>query len=111
MSSVRITVDESGLAEIQAIATRVRNNALDDMKSDAERYVPVDSGDLFLSIDVDRSAGTLSANQPYAAAVELGSEQHEIPNAWGTGRTVIHPGGPAQPYLRPAAYQQRVLRA
>jgi hypothetical protein len=111
MSSVRITMDESGLAEIQAIATRVRNNALDDMKPDAERYVPIDEGDLFLSIDVDHEAGTLHADQDYAAAVELGSSEHEIPNAWGTGRTVLHPGGPAQPYLRPAAYQQRVLRA
>lgn len=110
MSSVRITADEAGLAQIQAIATRVRNNALDDMKPDAERYAPVDSGDLFLSIDVDHAAGTLHADTDYAAAVELGSEEHDIPNAWGTGRTVRHPGGPAQPYLRPAAYQNRVLR-
>jgi hypothetical protein len=111
MSSVRITVDESGLEQIRAIATRVRNNVLDDMKPDAERYAPVDSGDLFLSIDVDKARGQLFADTEYAAAVELGSEAHEIPNAWGTGRTVTHPGGPAQPYLRPAAYQQRVLRA
>jgi hypothetical protein len=110
MSSVRIHVDESGLAEICSIATRVRNNALDDMKADAERFVPVDTGDLFLSIDVDHAAGTLHADTEYAAAVEMGSEAHEIPNAWGTGRTVTHPGGPPQPYLRPAAYQQRVLR-
>jgi hypothetical protein len=110
MSSVRITVDEVGLEEIREIVIRVRNNALDDMKTDAERFAPVDTGDLFLSIDVDHVAGTLYADTGYAAAVELGSDEHEIPNAWGTGRTVMHPGGPAQPYLRPAAYQKRVLR-
>lgn len=111
MSSVRVELDESGLEQIRKITIRVRNNALDDMKADAERFVPVDTGDLFLSIDVDHAVGTLSANTGYAAAVELGSDPHEIPNAWGSGRTVMHPGGPAQPYLRPAAYQQRVLRA
>lgn len=111
MSSVRITFDESGLDQIRDIATRVRNNVLDDSKPDAERFAPVDSGDLFLSIGVDHAAGTLFADTEYAAAVELGSEAHEIPNAWGTGRTVMHPGGPAQPYLRPAVYQQRRLRA
>jgi hypothetical protein len=104
-------VDEGGLAEIRAIALRVRNNALDDMKPEAERNAPVLSGDLFLSIGVDHAAGTLHADAPYAAAVEQGSSPHEIPNAWGTGRTVMHPGGKPQPYLRPAAYRQRVLRA
>jgi hypothetical protein len=104
-------VDEGGLEHIRRIATRVRNNALDDMKPDAERYVPVDEGDLFLSIGVDHAAGTLHATAPYAAAVENGSAPHEIPNAWGTGHSVTHPGGPPQPYLRPAAYQQRPLRA
>jgi hypothetical protein len=110
MANVKITFDDLGMDEIRAIATRVRNNLLDDMKVDAERFVPVDTGDLYLSIDVDHAAGTLSANTDYAAAVELGSDPHEIPNAWGTGRTVTHPGGPSQPYLRPAAYQKRVLR-
>lgn len=111
MSSVHMDVDEGGLAEIRAIARRVRNNALDDMKPEAERNAPVLSGDLFLSIDVDHDSGRLYANTDYAAAVELGSSAHEIPNAFGTGATVMHPGGPPQPYLRPAAYRQRPLRA
>lgn len=111
MSSVRMDVDETGLAHIRTIAKRVRNNALDDMKPDAERNAPVLSGDLFLSIDVDHSAGTLFANTDYAAAVELGSSPHEIPGAFGREGSVMHPGGPAQPYLRPAAYRQRPLRA
>lgn len=111
MSSVRMDVDESGLAEIRRIAKLVRNNALDDMKPEAERNAPVDTGDLFLSIDVSHADGTLFANTEYAAAVELGSSPHEIPNAFGREGSVMHPGGPAQPYLRPAAYRQRPLRA
>ena len=111
MASVRIDVDQSGLDEIRRIATRVRNNALDDMKPEAERNAPILSGDLFLSVDVDHAAGTLHADVPYAAAVELGSEPHEIPGAFGREGSVMHPGGPAQPYLRPAAYRQRPLRA
>jgi hypothetical protein len=111
MSSVRIDVDQSGLDEIRRTAIRVRNNALDDMKPEAERNAPVDSGDLFLSIDVDHGLGRLYADTDYAAAVELGSSPHEIPGAFGSGGNVMHPGGKPQPYLRPAAYRQRPLRA
>jgi len=111
MASVRIDVDQSGLDEIRRIATRVRNNALDDMKPEAERNAPILSGDLFLSVDVDHAAGTLYASAEYAAAVELGSGPHEIDGAFGREGSVMHPGGPAQPYLRPAAYRQRPLRA
>lgn len=111
MSPVRMDIDEGGLEHIRTLTKRVRDNALDDMKPEAERNAPILSGELFLSIDVDHAAGRLHADAPYAAAVELGSKAHEIPNAWGTGRTVMHPGGPAQPYLRPAAYRQRPLRA
>lgn len=108
---VRIDPYEPGLEEIQVVATRVRNNFLDDCKPDAERLAPVDTGDLYLSIDVDHGAGQLVARVPHAAAVEMGSAPHDIPNAFGRGVTVHHPGGPAQPYLRPAVYRTRVLRA
>lgn len=111
MSPVRMDIDEGGLEHIRTLAKRVRNNALDDMKPEAERNAPILSGELFLSIDVDHEAGQLRADAPHAAAVELGSSPHEIPNAWGRGITVQHPGGPAQPYLRPAAFRQRPLRA
>lgn len=111
MSSVRMEADQTGLEHIRTLAKRVRNNALDDMKPEAERNAPVLTGELFLSVDVDHAAGRLFADTEYAAAVELGSSPHEIPNAWGRGITVQHPGGPAQPYLRPAAFRQRPLRA
>lgn len=111
MMGVRIDPDESGLEHIQVIATRVRNNFLDDCKPDAERLAPVDTGDLYLSIDVDHGAGEIRADTPYAAAVEMGSRPHDIPNAFGRGITAHHPGGPAQPYLRPAVFRERRLRA
>lgn len=111
MSSVRIDVDEGGMAEVSRTFKRVRDNFLDDCLPDARRNAPVDSGDLFLSIGVDHSAGTLFADTDYAAAVELGASPHEIPNAWGRGITVEHPGTKAQPYLRPAVYRARRLRA
>lgn len=38
----------------------------------------------------------------YGADVEYGTQPHDIPNAWGRGITVHHPGTAPQPYMRPA---------
>lgn len=111
MSSVRIDVDESGLAEVGHAFTRVRNNFLDDCLPDARRNAPVDTGELVESVYVDHAAGRIGAHAEHAAPVEVGSSPHEIPNAFGRGFTVEHPGSKAQPYLRPAVYRSRRLRA
>jgi hypothetical protein len=111
MSSVRIDIDEGGMAEVAHTFTRVRNNFLDDCLPDAVRNAPVDTGELKASGYVDHGAGVVGFRADHAAAVELGARAHEIPNAWGRGITVHHPGTKAQTYLRPAVYRARRLRA
>ena len=111
MSPVRMDVDEGGMAEAKRLFTRVRNNFLDDCLPDARRNAPVDTGELAASVYVDHAAGIIGAHADHAAPVETGSAPHAIPNAWGRGITVQHPGGKAQPYLRPAVYRERRLRA
>jgi hypothetical protein len=44
-----------------------------------------------------------SYNLDYAASIEGGSKAHDIPNAFGKGITVRHPGIKALPFLRPQA--------
>ncbi len=46
--------------------------------------------------------GTNIVNPPYPAYHEFGSGPYLIPNAFGRGITVQHPGYPARPWLRPA---------
>ncbi len=111
MSSVRIDVDEGGMAEVSRTFKRVRDHFLDDCLPDARRNAPVDTGELMASLYVDHGAGRIGAHADHAAAQELGAGPHPIPNAFGRGITVEHPGNQAQPYLRPAVYRARRLRA
>lgn len=48
-------------------------------------------------------SGEVEATAPHAGAIEEGSVAHGIPNAFGSGRTVHHPGTSADPFLRPVA--------
>jgi hypothetical protein len=103
-----------------------------DIREDAERFVPVDTGRLQRSLD-HQVVGDLEsvwelqvgafpdAEGPieYAAAVELGYHGEEIVREYvnhdfmGTGREVVirthlrHGNVPEQPYLRPALYTER----
>lgn len=70
-----------------------------DIQEDAERYVPVLTGDLRNSIGHEQesdTSGIVYADEEYAAAVENGYVHHR------SGDHI-----PAQPYLRPALYKQR----
>jgi len=82
--------------------------------SDARRYAPVDTGYLSTHIwpshnnrRVTASGAGMPPNADAPACVEFGTRPHDIPNAFGLGFTVHHPGTEAQPFLRPAAYTKR----
>lgn len=81
---------------------------------DARRYAPRDTG--YLKAHIFPTHGNhrvtaLGAGTPpdedVPAYVEFGTRPHLIPNAFGLGITVWHPGTEAQPFLRPAAYTKR----
>lgn len=52
-----------------------------------------------------RTTGVVEADAGHAAAIESGAAPHEIPNAFGSGQTVMHPGNEPQPYIRPVLAQ------
>lgn len=70
----------------------------------AQTLAPVDTGALKNSIGVDVSGLSFEAGPTafYGDFVEQGTAPHLIPNAFGWGITVHHPGTPAEPYLAPA---------
>jgi len=96
-----------------------RQRAMDTAEDAAKRLCPVDTGALRETItgeaDRESMSGRLSAGDgvvDYAAVVELGGRPHKITSHGNYplrnsrtgevfGRSVDHPGTPAQPYLRP----------
>lgn len=96
-----VTLDLSGVAEVNAALARVTGKTEGAVQAVIERYVgliareakglaPVDSGALRENIrgELERLAGSVLSDLPYSAAVEL-------------GRTDL-PAYPVQPYLGPA---------
>lgn len=113
MSSVRIDV-----SEVRALVRDINEHA-DVTLAKAEEIVavagtrtaavaqqlaPVDTGALRNSIGVDVSGLSFEAGPTvfYGDFVEQGTAPHLIPNAFGWGITVHHPGTPAEPYMGPA---------
>lgn len=91
----------------------------DAIARDARRYAPRDTGYMATHINVHKDPATpfrakvvaegagIPPNRDAPAYVEFGTRPHDIPNAWGMGFTVHHPGTRPQPFLRPAAYTKR----
>ncbi len=110
MTRVEINVDHRSLyGSMHQITARIRAKVTRAVAADAVRYAPRDTNELAESITAHPEEGIVRAGAGHAAAQELGASPHLIPNAWGHGVTVEHPGTAAQPYLRPALYQKRAL--
>lgn len=102
---VRIVVDPHAVARIRAeVEAKALPQLLRAILSDAERLVPVDTGDLRASGEIlgirdgvgRVGFGTDPETETYAAVVEGLAPKPT-------------PGYPVQPYLRPALYRKRRL--
>jgi hypothetical protein len=110
---------ESPLADVHvdAIEADLRKWLADAVATDARRYAPRDTGFLkhhgIVVAPDNRRVTAIGAGMPpnadAPAYVEYGTRPHPIPNAFGLGITVQHPGTDAQPFLRPAAYRNRAI--
>lgn len=121
-------MDEAGMAQIEARIGRLVGRVVDDVADDAERACPVDTGALQSTIRPEHDGralvgrvwvGSMARGVDYWASVEYGSRPHIIRSHGNYplrnretgqvfGRVVHHPGTPAQPFMRPAVYRQRV---
>lgn len=105
---------------LHVIARNFLTDIAEEVREDAVRLAPVDTGYLKSSI-VRYSAGPnterIHAFAPYAAFVELGTAPHGIKprvkkalyweGAEHPYAKVWHPGTQAQPYLRTALFKRR----
>lgn len=97
-----MSVDMSGLLnEYTAALVRIVVNRV---RSRARELVPRDTGDLRDSITAVTGGGQgqVLVTSEYALSVEFGAKAHMIPNAFGRGVAVMHPGQAPQPFLAPA---------
>lgn len=99
---------------IDEIRDDVRHWVAGEIARDARRFAARDTGymadHIVISDDatrIDVLGAGLPPNAEAPAYVEFGTRGHWIPNAFGYGITVWHPGTAPQPFLRPAAYRKR----
>lgn len=107
MSKAVITVTPEGYARIQSEKAKIKAKVVRLIGRDAQRYAPRDTNELHDSIDIRPALGRVYVTARHWAAQEYGARPHPIPNAFGRGFTVQHPGNAAQPYMRPALFTKR----
>lgn len=106
--------------KVQRFASGVVRKTAHDIEADAKDRAPVDTGNLVANIRAEPQgdlAWAVTSYAEYGAAVEYGTPPHEIrprnaqalfwPGAAHPVKVVHHPGTPPQPYLTPAAENQR----
>lgn len=93
---VRMVRTPGSDAQIEAKLRGAISHLADDIADDAQRYAPVDTGELVNSIHVVQlgpKSARIVADAPHAGFVEFGTENMD-----------------AQPFMRPALYQKREIR-
>lgn len=122
--ATRVEVDDDWRENVDAAIEEFFETRLGpDIATDARRYCPERTGDLRKSIESHVEGGNLivsatgSDEKSYAYYVEMGTHAHEITPSnkkalfWAGAlhpvRRVTIPDIAAQPFLRPAVYQQR----
>lgn len=116
----RVVVNHGWQGWVRNSVTRYLEKLGREIQSDMERMARVRTGRLRAGMYHEVNRGELRVgvrNVPYWSTVEFGSGPHIIkPNTkkalhWPGARhpvnQVLHPGTPAQPFMRPALYKRR----
>lgn len=116
---IDVVMEPGWNAEVGHRTDRVLDRVTEDVESDVKRGALVDRGDLVAS--VHRRGHRVYVGTDHWHHAEYGTEPHLIeprtkkalwwPGAHYPVKKVQHPGTPAQPFMRPALYKRRVLRA
>lgn len=97
---------ERNAAMVPAKARLVTSKWGHDVQAAAQVNAPVVTGTLMGSISTDITDDGLGfevgPTAEYGGYVEEGTAPHPIPDAFGWGITVMHPGTSPEPYLAPA---------
>lgn len=103
-------------AQVEPVAGRIIAKTGFDVVATGQLNAPVDYGTLQSSIGVDVDGLTFEAGPTveYGGWVEQGTDgPYLIPNAFGWGIEVEHPGNAPQPYMGPAfdVHEPRAVEA
>ena len=122
MANAHVTMLPSGTVKLEALTADITRKVTKDIFRDIQRRVPVDTGELLdsLEMEVVGLAGSITVGTDYWASVEYGSKPHYITSGGNYplrsretgavfGRRVLHPGNPEQPFIRPAVLKKRKL--
>lgn len=117
----RVRYDQPKRVIVANIRNLVRpkiDDVAEEVYQDIRRNAPVDTGKLVGSIS--RNGQTITIKAKHWHYVEYGTQPHIIrprvkralwwPDAPHPVGRVFHPGTRAQPFIRPAATRQRILR-
>lgn len=120
----RVHVTEEGWEHLLVLGFRAQDQVTKEIERDARRRCPVDTAELLESIRIKqlKYVNRVMVGTDHWRPTEYGSGPHTIRSTgpWPLrnretgqifGRTVHHPGTPEQPFMRPALYQKRVIRA
>lgn len=97
------------LAEYNANAARAVADTAEAIALEARANAPKRTGQLAASIYAvpHGKSATIETHNDHAAPQEFGAGPHDIPNAFGWGITVHHPGNPATHFLKRAVANNR----
>lgn len=113
------------MAKIERLGDRCVGNVTDAVERDANRKVPIDTGELRASIHSVHtgSVGRVFVGTDHWGPTEYGSRPHIIrahgdyalanreTGFYARSGIVHHPGTPEQAFMRPSLYQKRHIRA
>ena len=93
MARTRVRIVLAGFARLEAATDELVKRLTEDVESDAERFVPIDTGELHQSLHTEYP-------RPLVGQVWVGTD-HWIYPEYGTRYMK------AEPYMRPALYRYR----
>lgn len=108
---LRIGADET-MDKAELIVAKTAYDIEAAAKRNLEANPSIDTGHLLNSVgsDIDGTHARIGPTAEYGDYIEQGTglygptgEPYEIPNAFGRGFTVLHPGIHPEPYMGPAA--------
>ncbi len=98
MARTRVVVSAPGMSRLRRVVDeRVLRPVTDAVAEDAQRYVPVLSGDLLSTIHAEHLEGE---GRVHCGDISRGIDYH-LYQEFGTSKMA------AQPYMRPALYKRR----
>ena len=121
----RVVHDPRAEIHVKMLVGRMRRNLAEEIAEDVRRGAPQDTGEMSRHVKVADDGrkvivegGGRPLNPWVPTWVEYGTPPHEIVShgSWPLrnretgdvfGPVVWHPGTPAQPFMRPAAYRRR----